>query len=146
MTAVVDAGAIIALVDEHDPAHGRVRVALERERGELFIPAPITAEVDYMLGRRFGRVERLTFLDDLAAGRLRVACLDAADHAVVATLERRYEQLDAGLADLSAVVVAGRVGTTRIVTFDERHFRTFRQLQGGHFTLLPADEPDASGE
>jgi hypothetical protein len=27
----------------------------------------------------------------------------------------------------------------RLLTFDERHFRTIRPLQGGSFTLLPAD-------
>jgi hypothetical protein len=59
------------------------------EPGELVIPAPATAEVDYLLGRRLGRAARLAFLDDLAAGRFTVAGLDAADHAVVADLERR---------------------------------------------------------
>ena len=42
---------------------------------------------------------------------------------MVVDLERRYEDVDAGLADLSAVVVARRYGTRRLLTFDERHFR-----------------------
>jgi predicted nucleic acid-binding protein len=43
------------------------------------------------------------------------------------------------LADLSIVVLAHRFRTTRIATFDERHFRALRPLDGGSFTLLPAD-------
>jgi hypothetical protein len=55
----------------------RVEKLLRDEPGELIIPAPITAEVDYLLGRRLGRRARIAFLDDLAAGRFTVAGLDA---------------------------------------------------------------------
>jgi uncharacterized protein len=39
------------------------------------------------------------------------------------------------------VILAGRFETRRILTFDERHFRALRPLDGGSFTLLPADLP-----
>jgi predicted nucleic acid-binding protein len=64
----------------------------------------------------------------------------AEDHRVIADLERHYEDLDVGLADLSVVVAARRHGTRRVLTFDERHFRALRPLDDGHFTLLPTDE------
>lgn len=139
MTVVLDAAPLLALADRRDPMGPRIEALLREEPGELLIPAPVTAEVDYLLGRRLGRVARLAFLDDLAAGRFTVACLDANDHGVVAGLERRYADLDVGLADLSVVVVAARSGTRRLVTFDERHFRALRPLNGGCFTLLPSD-------
>jgi predicted nucleic acid-binding protein len=141
VTLVVDAGPLVAVADRRDPIGPRVEALLREEAGELVVPAPITAEVDYLLGRRLGRRARLAFLDDLAAGRFAVACLDAEDHRLVADLERRYEDVDAGLADLSALVVARRYRTRRLLTFDERHFRTLRPLDGGRFTLLPADRP-----
>jgi len=119
----------------------RVEALLRQEPGELVIPAPVTSEVDHLLGRRLGRTARLSFLEDLAAGRFTVACLDEHDHRIVLDLERRYEDLDVGLADLSAVVVASRHGTKRLLTFDERHFRALRPLSGGQFTLLPVDSP-----
>ncbi len=117
----------------------QVETLLRDEPGELVIPAPVSAEVDYLLGRRLGRAARLTFLEDLAAGRFKVACLESDEHGVVTALERRYEDLDAGLADLSVVIVARRFATRRILTFDQRHFRALRPLNGGRFTLLPAD-------
>ena len=141
MTVVVDAAPIVAVADRHDRLRPAVEAVLMEEPGELVIPAPVTAEVDYLLGRRLGRAARLGFIDDLAAGRFVVAHLEPDDHRVVADLERRYEELDTGLADLSVVVVARRHRTTRLLTFDERHFRTLRPLDGGRFTLLPADEP-----
>jgi hypothetical protein len=40
-------------------------------------------------------------------------------------------------------VLARRYRSRRIVTFDERAFRTVAPLQGGTFTVLPADaEPE----
>ena len=101
----------------------RVEAALRSEPGDLVIPAPVCAEVDYLLGTRLGRAARVAFLDDLAAGRFTVPCLENDDYAVVAGLERKYADLDVGLADLAVVVLAGRLNTRRLLTFDERHFR-----------------------
>lgn len=89
MTLVIDAGPLVAIADRRDPTKPRVEALLREEAGELVIPAPITAKVDYLLGRRLGRRARLAFLDDLAAGRFAVACLDAEDHRLVVDLERR---------------------------------------------------------
>jgi hypothetical protein len=119
----------------------RIEALLREEPGQLVIPGPVTAEVDYLLGRRLGRVARLAFLADLAAGRFAVTCLEADDHGLVADLERRYDDLDVGLAHLSVVIAAKRSGTRRILTFDERHFRALRPLDGGRFSLLPSDAP-----
>ena len=141
MTLVVDAAPLVAVADRRDPRQAAVEKLLREEPGELVIPAPVTSEVDYLLGRRLGRRARLSFLEDLAAGRFTVACLDEPDHRAVADLEHRYDDLDVGLADLSTVVVAGRYRTRRLLTFDERHFRALRPLDGGRFTLLPADRP-----
>lgn len=139
MTLVVDAAPLVALADRRDPMQASVEAVLRDEPGELVVPAPVTAEVDYLLGRRLGRTARLAFLADLAAGRFTVGCLEADDHGVVIGLERTYDDLDAGLADLSVVVLAGRYRTQRLLTFDERHFRALRPLSGGQFTLLPVD-------
>jgi uncharacterized protein len=54
-------------------------------------------------------------------------------------LEARYLDLELGLADCALVVLAARYETTRLLTFDERHFRVVAPLRGDAFTLLPAD-------
>lgn len=139
MTVVLDAGPLVALADENDPMQGVVEGLLRRERGSLILPAPVSAEVDYLLGRRLGRRSRVAFIDDVAAGRFDVECLLPDEYPVIAELDGRYANLDAGLADLSIVVLARRFHTRRIVSFDERDFRSIRPIQGGAFTLLPAD-------
>jgi hypothetical protein len=37
-------------------------------------------------------------------------------------------------------VIAERYATRRLLTFDERAFRAVAPLQGGAFTILPADQ------
>jgi uncharacterized protein len=112
---------------------------MEEEPGSRVIPAPTTAEVDYLLGQRLGDPAQRAFLSDLAAGRFTVAALERTDYATVADLDSRYADLNLGLADCALVVLARRYETTRILSFDERHFRTVTPLGGGSFTLLPAD-------
>ena len=144
MTLVLDAAPLVAVADRRDRLAPTIEAILRSESGELVIPLPVAAEVDYLLGRRLGRRSRLAFLDDLAAGRFRLEPLDAGDLQTVANLERVYDDLDFGLADLSVVVAAARHATRRILTLDERHFRALRNLDGRPFVLLPADI-DADG-
>jgi uncharacterized protein len=139
VTLLVDAAPLVALADEREPQRDAILDLLRSERGALFIPAPVTAEVDYLLGRRFGPPARRAFLEDLAARRYEVPSLTASDHAEALDFDRRYGDLELGLADLSLVVLARRLDTRRVLSFDERHFRAIRPLQGGAFEVLPAD-------
>lgn len=139
MTLVVDAAPLVSLADLREPRRREILELLQANRGELFIPGPVTAEIDYLLGRRFGPEARRAFLEDLSARRYETPGLAGPDYEAALGLDRRYADLNLGLADLSVVVMAGKLGTRRLLTFDERHFRVVRPLQGGVFTLLPAD-------
>ncbi len=139
MTVLLDAGPLVAFADASDPWFPRIEQLLRTVDGPLVIPAPVTAEVDYLLGRRLGRAPRRSFIADIAAGRFTVACLEREDYVTVGELDARYADLELGLADCALVVLADRYKTTHLVSFDERHFRAVRPLQGGAFTILPAD-------
>lgn len=137
MTIVCDAAPLVPLGDRLDPLQGAVEDVLRAEPGALVLPAPVFAEVDYMRGERLGREARLAFLEDVAAGRFLVEGLTVDEYDAPLDVERRHEELDLGLADTSVVVLAHRFRTRRLLTFDERDFRSVRPLQGGSFTLLP---------
>lgn len=137
MTLLVDAAPLVALADRKDPLRPAVREVLEAEPGALVIAAPVTAEADYLLGQRIGQAARLAFLEDVAAGRFVVECLEPAEYAEVVRLERHYLDLKLGLADCVTVLLAARLRTRRVLTFDERRFRAVRPLQGGTVELLP---------
>lgn len=139
MTLLIDAGPLVALADPGEPRRDEILGVLNAERGALVVPAPTTAEIDYMLGQRFGGAARRAFLADLANGRFTVAGLERGDYSTVLDLEARYADLQLGLADCALVALADRHDTTRILTFDERHFRAVASLRGEAFTILPAD-------
>ncbi len=139
MSVVIDAAPLVAFGDANDPQFARVDELLRNLGGPLIIPAPVTAEVDYLLGQRVGRGPQRRFIADLAAGRFTVACLEREDYATIGELDARYADLELGLADCALVVIANRYRTDRIMSFDERHFRAVSPLQGGAFTILPGD-------
>ena len=83
MTLIVDAAPLIALANRADARRADVRKALLGETGKLVLPAPVSAEVDYLLGVRLGRLARQSFLAELATGRFEVACLELFEYRIV---------------------------------------------------------------
>jgi predicted nucleic acid-binding protein len=78
-------------------------------------------------------------LTDVASGVYSLAEFGRADVAQATAVIERYADNNIGLADASIVVLAARYATTRVLTFDERHFRAIRPLHAEAFTILPAD-------
>jgi predicted nucleic acid-binding protein len=136
---LLDAGALYAQADRADPHHAAVVDILHAEQGPLIASAIGVAEADYLILTRLGIDVELAFLEDLAEGTFQVECLTRTELGAALRVARRYRDLELGLADASLVVLAQRFQTHRLVTFDERAFRNVRPLQGGSFTLLPAD-------
>ncbi len=143
MTLIVDAAPLVALGDSRDRLHRAVGDLLRAEDGDLIVPAPVSAEVDYLIRRRGSALAARAFLRDVAAGRFRVEGLTGDEHGTAARLDERYADLGLGLADLSVVILAHRFRTRRLLTFDERDFRAVAPLSGGSFTLLPRDKTDS---
>ena len=137
MTLVVDAGALYSQADRNDPDHTAVVDIIGRERGALVVSAFAAAEADYLILDRLGHAAEIAFVEDIASGSFQVECLTSQEYVSLAALAERFAY---GAADLSAVILAARFKTRRILTLDERDFRSLTPLQGGHFTLLPADE------
>jgi len=145
VTLIVDAAPLVALGDARDRLHAAVGDVLRAEAGDLIIPAPVSAEADYLIRRRGSASAARAFLRDVASGRFRVEGLTADEHGTAARLDEQYADLDLGLADLAVVILAHRFGTRRLLTFDERDFRAVTPLAGGSFTLIPRDTPHFSG-
>jgi predicted nucleic acid-binding protein len=136
---LIDAGGLYAQADREDPAHEAVSSLLHEERGALVTSALAVAEADYLIMTRLGIDVELAFLDDLAEGTFVIEYLNLNKLGLARDLARQHRDLRLGLADVSMMVLAHRYGTRTIVTFDERAFRTVAPLQGGSFTVLPAD-------
>jgi predicted nucleic acid-binding protein len=132
---VVDSSAIVAALNAGDRNHQVVRNWLDGGEWDLVTTPLIVAEVDHVLAVHGGRVVQERFHEDLVAG---VYLVDWWPGAIAATVPIS-EMADIGLPDASLVVLAERVETLDIATFDER-FRSIRPTWGGgSFRLLPLD-------
>jgi hypothetical protein len=138
---IVDAGALFAQADADEPGHAAVAAVLRAEQEEIVTSELAVAEADYLILDRLGVDVELAFLDDLTRGTFAVECLTRDELEAARGLVERYRDLRIGLADASLVVLADRFRTQRILSFDERAFRTVAPLTGGAFTILPADSP-----
>jgi len=87
VTLIVDAAPLVALGDSRDRLHDAVGDLLRAEAGDLVVPAPVSAEVDYLIRGRGSALAARAFLRDVAAGRFRVEGLTADEHGTAARLD-----------------------------------------------------------
>ena len=141
---VVDAGALYARRTRSTPDHrrGQRPATSSTEREELITRRELAiAAADYLIpGSRWADAQA-AFLEDLVEGTFMVEMPRSA------TAARRPEtSIARAIADLPARPRATprssccpRFDPRRILSFDERAFRAVAPLQGGSFTVLPAD-------
>ena len=136
---LVDAGALVASVDRSEKAHEAVRAIIDGTEHPLGTSQIVLAEVDYLLLARGGVDIESAFLAVVASGAYTADSLSPEELHLANPGILRFRDLEVGLADASMVVLAARYGTSTVMSLDERCFRAMRPLDGGHFTLLPAD-------
>lgn len=136
---VVDTSVLYALLDARDGRHAEA-AAWYRQVDETLATTPlIVAELDHLAGARAGRPAQQAARADLAAGAYAVDWWSSAAEEAVEVAEA-YADLGVSLADGSLVALCARLGTARVATFDERHFRAMTPLKGAQaFLLLPVD-------
>jgi len=134
---IVDAGPLIAYLDELDPDHPACLELLETHPGPLIVPTLVISEVVHIIGRRGRSETEPRFLSDLASGALIVQPVHAADWMRIAELVWRYRDLPLGTVDGSVVAAAERRELTSIATLDRRHFGVVRPAHVERFELLP---------
>ncbi len=139
MAAVADSGAIYGLYNRRDRHHRALRAAILSEPGAILLPAAILSEIDYLITAKLGVQAELDLLDDILGGAFALEPFNLADVRRSRELIAQYNALNLGLADAAVIATAERLGTRRILTVDERHFRVVRASDGKPFTLLPAD-------
>jgi predicted nucleic acid-binding protein len=136
---VLDSSFVYALLDRRDRRHATAADWYPTIAEGLATTPLVLAEVDYMAGSRLGSHAQSAFRRDVARGAYLVEWWPSAAAEAVEIAER-YADLAPSLTDSSLVALAARLETSRIATFDERHFRALRPLSGPPaFTVLPAD-------
>lgn len=134
MAAVlVDASALIALLDRADRNHAACKNALAATDESLLTVVPAVTEAMHLLaGTPPAQDAILDMIDD---GVLTLAELGKEDLRRVKTLMRKYRDLPMDFADAALVRVAEREKISRILTFDG-HFAVYALPGRARFELL----------
>ncbi|GAA3005853.1 type II toxin-antitoxin system VapC family toxin [Streptosporangium longisporum] len=134
---ICDTGPLYAAMNRKDQDHDRCLDLLETHPGPLILPGPVLAEVCWLLESRIGPAAEADFLQSIVDGELVMEPLTTVDIARMKALVVKYANFPLGAVDASVIAVAERLGVREIATIDHRHFGAVRNVQGGHFTLLP---------
>jgi predicted nucleic acid-binding protein len=136
--ALVDTGAIVALVNRADRHHGAAVEWFKRFRGELLTTEAVVTESAYVLAASpaHQRAALLWFERARAAGLLTVEAV--VDYAAVARIIAQYASLPCDYADATLIALAERTGVAAIATIDQRDFSVYRLRGRRRFRLLLA--------
>lgn len=137
--ALVDTGAIVALVNRDDRHHDEAVEWFRRFRGQLLTTEAVITETAYVLAASpaHQRAALLWFERARAAGLLQVEAV--ADYAGLARIMAQYGNLPCDYADASLIALAERTGVTAIATVDQRDFSVYRLRGRRRFRILLAN-------
>ena len=132
---LVDAGPLVALLDQGDPDHEHTIEAFKTIREPLITVWPAFTEAMYIL-RGSWRGQKALW-SRLETDALVLAALDERDSSRMRELMEKYRDLPMDLADAALVRVAERDGLTQIFTLDRKHFSIYRPGRRKRFTIVP---------
>ena len=136
---VVDTSGVLVLRDTDHLLHERARRVVQDDSGPFLLSPFCLAELDYMLRVHVGTREQLDLLEDVIGGGYTLVRLGTEEVARSRDVVVRYADFGLSLADASIVVLAEIYDTDRLLTTDERDFRSVTRGDGSPFRLLPAD-------
>jgi uncharacterized protein len=136
---IVDTDGLYRALDASAPHHQGVRNVLESTDDPLILSPFVLAELDYVIRKRLGQHVQLELLFEIESGVYELQLFDSNDIAEARSIVKQQAALGISLADASIVVLARKLRTQHVLTFDGH----FRKLQpdgsASFFVLLPAD-------
>ncbi len=136
MTALLDTGFLLAVIDADDNFHAACAEALEADAAPL-LPDVVLPELAYLLLRELGYPALTTFLRSVAAGELSQVKSTPQDLARAAELLEKYADSRVDFVDCAIVAMAERLNLSKILTVDRRHFTLFRPKHCDYFEIAP---------
>lgn len=133
---IADTGFWLALANRKDHHHGRARKFLASLDEPLVTTWPVVTETCYLLLKYLGPASEQRYLGSFASGAFDVFDLRREDAPRIVDLMTMYADLPMDLADASLVILAEHLGHGRILSTDQRDFRTYRWKQRRPFENL----------
>lgn len=135
---MADTGFWLALANRRDKHHGAALRALDELNESLMTTWPVMTETCYLLATRLGVDAELAFVRSALDGAFELFELEPGQLRRAHDLMQKYRTLPIDLADASLVIAAEELGTGRILSTDQRDFKTYRWKNRKPFTNLLA--------
>ena len=133
---LIDAGPLVALVDEDDQHHAKCVATLKQLREPLATVWPPVVEAMYLLSGL--PLAREALWEMLERSAVLLLPLDANDIPRIRELMGKYRNRRMDFADAALLRVAERENTKKIFTVDRRDFSVYRLHNRMRLTLIPA--------
>jgi len=138
-SAVIDTGAILALLDRNDRWHERCKSAFSQMRLPLLTSQAVLTELFHLVGD--GRAEVDSTWKFVRSGALTLGTIEDAELPHLRTLMSRYWDRPMDFADATLVHLANRESLNVILTVDQADFATYRLEGNRRFRVLPVERP-----
>lgn len=137
--ALIDTGAILALLDKSDRWHSPCVDAFAQLRLPLLTSEAVLTELFHLVGD--ARVQMEAAWRFVRSGALVLGPLDHEELPYVHALMSRYWDRPMDFADATLVYLAKRESLSAILTVDHADFATYRIEGKRQFRVLPASRP-----
>jgi hypothetical protein len=137
--ALIDTGAILALLDRTDRWHRPCVESFRQQRLPLLTSEAVLTELFHLVGG--DRREMESAWKFVRSGAIEVAAIGHAELPRIHALTSRYWDRPMDFADATLVHLAGRETLATILTVDHADFETYRIGARRRFRVLPAKRP-----
>lgn len=137
--ALIDTGAILALLDRTDRWHDACADAFRQLRLPLVTSEAVLAELFHLVGDT--RREMEAAWKFVRSGALVLGTIETGELPYIHGLMSRYADRPMDFADATLVYLAKRESLSTILTVDHADFTTYRIEGKRHFRILPQSPP-----
>jgi predicted nucleic acid-binding protein len=137
--ALVDTGAILALLDRTDRWHQVCVAAFRQLRLPLLTTEAVLTELFHLVGEN--RHDMETAWKFVRSGAVRLAVIEDSELREVHALMSRYRDRPMDFSDATLVYLARREGLSTIFTVDHADFNTYRIEGRKRFRIFPSSRP-----
>jgi len=137
--ALIDTGAILALLDKTDRWHGVCVDAFQRLRMPLLTSEAVLTDLFHLVGDSHKEVEMAWKF--VRSGALQLGAIENSEIPQLHALMARYADRPMDFADATLVHLAKRESLPTVFTVDHADFDTYRIEGRRRFRVLPVSRP-----
>jgi uncharacterized protein len=138
-SALIDAGAILAILDADDPWHGACKTVFSQLRIPLLTSEAVLTEVFHLTGKN--RRAKEAAWNFLRSGAVVMGTIEDSELPELRRLMEKYWDRPMDFADATLVHLANRESLSAILTIDQADFATYRLAGKKRFDVLPIARP-----